>query len=454
MNTNTAITKIIIASTESVACPKCGHDFPLDQGITRQTIDRYADEFELAFQERRRELEVSLQRDAERKAAAHFAGQLESLRVQVADSRQAEEEAKRALLKAREETRFKAIEEFAAEKRALADELAEKNAKLRDFHEQELALRARTRQLEEREAAMQLEFQRTLDSERRHIGDQVAQREAERFSLIEAEYKKKIEDAQQANEALRRKLEQGSQQLQGEVLELEVEHQLAVAFGHDVIEEVKKGQRGADVIQVVRLPTAQPCGRIIWEAKRAENWSDKWLAKLKEDQREAKADIAVLVTTALPTGMIEPFGMIGDVWIVSPHLMRPLAQTLRAALIEIHKLRLANTHRTEKAEQLFSYISSPGFAQQIRSMLDSVTFMATDLAAEKRAMQRIWSKRETQIESVSSTISSIVGQVNAIAHAETSALGNIEALALPDAATAAAATVATPRATLDRETAG
>jgi hypothetical protein len=134
--------------------------------------------------------------------------------------------------------------------------------------------------------------------------------------------------------------------------------------------------------------------------------------------------------------------------------MRPLAQTLRAALIEIHKLRLANTHRTEKAEQLFSYISSPGFAQQIRSMLDSVTFMATDLAAEKRAMQRIWSKRETQIESVSSTISSIVGQVNAIAHAETSALGNIEALALPDAATAAAATVATPRATLDRETAG
>jgi hypothetical protein len=131
-------------------------------------------------------------------------GRILGCALQAADSRQAEDEARCALLKAREETRLKAIEEFAAEKRALADELAEKNVKLRDFHEQELALRARTRQLEEREAAMQLEFQRTLDSERRHIGDRVAQREAERFALIEAEYKKKIEDAQQANEAWRR----------------------------------------------------------------------------------------------------------------------------------------------------------------------------------------------------------------------------------------------------------
>src|SRR5207237_9664 len=161
--------------------------------------------------------------------------------LRAADAKRAEQQAREALAKARDESRTKAFEEFAAEKRALADELAEKNDKIRTFQDKELDLRTRMRQLEERESAIQLDFERKLDSERRQIGDQAAKREAERFALIEAEYKKKIEDAQQANEALRRKLEQGSQQLQGEVLELEVEHQLAVAFAHDLIEEVKKG---------------------------------------------------------------------------------------------------------------------------------------------------------------------------------------------------------------------
>jgi len=185
------------------------------------------------------------------------------------------------------------------------------------------------------------------------------------------------------------------------------------------------------VIQVVRLPSAEPCGRIIWEAKRAENWSDKWLAKLREDQRETKADIAVLVTTALPAGMTEPFGMIGDVWVVAPQLVRPLAQTLRAALIEAHKLRMANTNRANKADMAFAYISSPTFAQQIRSMLDSVCAMTSDLAGEKRAMQRIWTKREAQIDTVSVAIASVVGQISAIAQGETAALDKLEALALP-----------------------
>jgi len=431
MNTNTSITKIIVASTESVGCPKCGHDFPLDQGITRQTIDRYADEFELAFSERARQMETSLKQDAEKKAIAQFAGQIEDLRQQAVDARRAEEEAKAAVAKAREESRLKAHSDFEAERRSLSEEIAEKSKKLRDFQEKELALRAKTRQLEEREAASQLEFERRLDLERRQIGEQASRREAERFGLLEAEYKKKIEDAQQANEALRRKLERGSQQLQGEVLELEIEHQLAVNFTHDLVEEVKKGQRGADVLQVVRLPTGQACGRIIWEAKRAEHWSDKWVAKLKDDQREAKADIAVLVTTALPQGMSEPFGMMGDVWIVAPHLARPLAQTLRAALIEIHKLRAANVGRNEKVELLFNYVSSTAFAQQIRSMLESVAAMSSNLAAEKRSLQRIWTKRQAQIDSVASVIATIVGQINAIAHPDLAQLDSFEALALP-----------------------
>lgn len=153
--------------------------------------------------------------------------------------------------------------EFAQEKAALAEELANKNKSLQEFREQELALRKQKAQLEEQQANLQVEMERRLDEERGRLSASIGQREAERFSLIEAEYRKKIDDAQKANEDLRRKLDQGSQQLQGEVLELELEHTLGNTFFHDLVEEVKKGQRGADIVQTVRTPSGQACGKII-----------------------------------------------------------------------------------------------------------------------------------------------------------------------------------------------
>ena len=422
--------RIIITASERIACPKCSHEFSLDEGITRQTIDRYQGDFERAFEERRRQLESTLAQEAESKAVGQFHRQIEALKEQLSDSNKAAQDAKEAIAKARADARAKAADEYAAERRAFTQELEEKNSKLKEFQEQELELRKRTREIEEREASLALEFQRKLDEERQKLAQQIGQREAERFSLVEAEYKKKIEDAQRVNEDLRQKLEQGSQQLQCEVLELEVEHVLASAFGNDLIEEVKKGQRGADVIQTVRMPTGQACGRIIWEAKRAEHWSDKWLAKLRDDQREAKAEIAVLVATAAPNHMTDPFGLVGGVWVVAPHLMRPLAETLRASLIEIHKLRLANTGRTEKVELLFNYVSSPAFVQQVRSVVESVTSMNSDLAAEKRAVQRMWAKRQTQIDNATATVAGIVGEISAITQGEIPQLEAFDALVL------------------------
>jgi len=140
------------------------------------------------------------------------------------------------------------------------------------------------------------------------------------------------------------------------------------------------------------------CGKIIWEAKRAENWSDKWLQKLKDDQQAANADIAVLVTTAMPKGVVESFCRIGDVWIVSPQVMRPVGETLRVILLEAHRLKQVNTGRNEKMEQLYTYLSSAQFAHKIRAMLESSESMRADLETEKRAMQRIWAKRQVQIE--------------------------------------------------------
>jgi hypothetical protein len=408
--------KIIIAADESIVCPKCDHHFPLDQGITRQTIERYESEFELVFAEQKKELEAAMAKEAERKAAKQFAGQIAQLQEQLTDTKKAETEARALIVKAQTEAKAKAQQEFADEKKSLAEELVAKEIKLKEFRDQELELRKQKKELEEQQANLQLELQRKLDEERARITEQITRKETERHALVEAEYRKKIEDVQCANDELRRKLDQGSQQLQGEVLELELEHTLTDAFVHDLIEEVKKGQRGADVLQTVRTPMGQVCGKIIWETKRAENWSEKWLQKLKDDQQAAGADIAVLVTTVFPKGVNEVFARIGDVWVVSPHVMRPVAEALRVTLLEVHHLKLVNTGRSEKMEQLYNYLSSTQFAQKVRTMLEGFEAMRSDLEAEKRAMQKIWIKRQTQIERVTGSMVTVVGELQAIAH--------------------------------------
>jgi hypothetical protein len=420
--------KIIIAASESVVCTKCGHQFSLDEGISRQTIERYESEFEQSFAAQKKEMEAALALEAERKASKLFSDQLNKLQEDLATTRKAEQEARAMIAQAKVDATARAQTEFAEEKAALAEELANKDKSLQVFREQELALRKQKVQLEEQQANLQVEMERRLDEERIRLGAQISQREAERFSLIEAEYRKKIDDAQKANEDLRRKLEQGSQQLQGEVLELELEHILGSTFFHDLIEEVKKGQRGADIVQTVRTPTGQACGKIIWEAKRAENWSDKWLQKLKDDQLAANADIAVLVTTVMPKGVAESFTRIGDVWVVSPQVMRPVAETLRVILLEAQRLKLINTGRNEKMEQLYNYLSSGQFAQKVRTMLEGFESMRSDLEAEKRAMQKIWAKRQTQIERVTGSMVTVVGELQAIAQDQLPQLDSIERL--------------------------
>ena len=417
--------KIIVSSDEIAVCPKCNHQFSLDQGIARHTIERYEQEFSDALESEKKELEESLAREAERKANKLFMEQIAKLKEDLADVRKAEQDARALVTKAESDAKAKAAEAFAQEKSALAEELAAKNAQLATFREQELALRRQKQELEEKQANFQVEFERKLDDERTRLTSQIGSREAERYALIEAEYKKKIDDAQKANEDLRRKLDQGSQQLQGEVLELELEHMLQSAFFHDQIDEVKKGQRGADVIQTVRTASGQVCGKIIWEAKRAENWSEKWLQKLKDDQQEANADIAVLVTTAMPKGNSETFCRMGDVWVVSPQVMRPVGETLRVILLESQRLKQVNTGRNEKMEQLYNYLASPQFAQRIRSILESFETMRADLEGEKRAMQRIWAKRQSQIDRLTGSMTSVVGELQAIAQDQLTQLGDI-----------------------------
>lgn len=426
--------KIILDPDERIVCPKCANEFSLGDGITRQTIDRHAEEFEALLKERREQLELHLTQEAQRKAMQQSAEQIAKLQDQVAAAKRSEREAQDSIEKVREEAWSKAVADAEQARLALEEDLQRKDAELKNFRAQEIALRRQKQELEDQQRDLELSLQRKLDEERGKITAAVSQREAERFALMEAEWKKKIEDAQKSNEDLRRKLEQGSQQLQGEVLELEIEQSLTTTFFHDLIEEVKKGVRGADVIQTVRTPTGIAAGKIIWEAKRAEHWSDKWVQKLKDDQQEAKAELAVLVTTAMPKGVTEPFTRVGDIWVVSPHVVRPMAETLRVMLLESHKLRQANMGRDEKIEQLYNYVASPAFAQRMRTVIESFATMQSELESEKRALQRIWAKRQVQIDRAMKSMTTVVGELQGIAQdslPELRQIDSLEVLALP-----------------------
>jgi hypothetical protein len=267
-----------------------------------------------------------------------------------------------------------------------------------------------------------LEVQRQVDEQRKTI-EAASQ---DKYGLQLAELTKQIEDAKKANQLLERKLSQGSQQLQGEVLELELEDLLARKFPLDSIEPVGKGKRGADVIQVVCQANGAICGRIVWETKRAENWVKAWVTKLKDDQNAIGGDIGVLVSTVFPAGLDEPMLQYEGIWLVRPHLVRPLAEALRMALIESHKQKAAAAGKDDNIEALYNYITSPQFAHKVKAVVDAYRQMRNDLDGERAAMQKLWKKRETQIDRITSNVMGLVGEIEGLS---TESLPQLEAAA-------------------------
>jgi hypothetical protein len=423
--------KIMISSDEIVVCPKCSNKFPVEQGITRQTVEQHEKEYERVIQERSDELKEELSKEAAVSAEKKYKSQIFDLAEELSTAKEELNESEERIKKAKEDARNKAFKEFESERRAHNEELQEKDSLIKEFREKEIGLRREKKKLEDDKQNFELESQRKLDAAKKDIEKSVREYEAEKFSYKEIEYKKKLNDAQKANEELTQKLQQGSQQLQGEVLELKLERILQEAFPLDNIKEVAKGKRGADVLQCVYTQSGQICGTIIWEAKRARNWSDQWLQKLKDDRMIQNADIAVLVSTTMPKGCIESFKIIGDIWVVSSRVIRPIAETLRVMLIETSKLKLASKGRSEKTELIYNYLCSPNFALNIRSVIETFAYMKRDLDREKNAMNKTWKKRESQLERVAVSMSTMVGELQAIAQDSLPQLGEIDQLLLP-----------------------
>jgi hypothetical protein len=303
--------------------------------------------------------------------------------------------------------------------------------KLAEAQKLELTARREREALEEARRGFELEKQRAMDAERSRILEKAQREAAEEFRLKSADKDKLISDMQRQVEELKRKAEQGSQQLQGEVLELDLEAALRAAFPRDTIEPVAKGAFGGDIVQRVCGPAGTVVGTVLWESKRTKAWSDGWLAKLRGDQREARAEVAVLVSTALPKG-VAVFGQVEGVWVCGPEVAAALASVLRAGLTEVAAARASREGVQTKMELVYQYLTGPHFVQRVSAILEAFTSMREDLEAEKRVMQKQWAKREKQIETVLASTAALYGDVQGIAGSGVPEIAGLEVKALGD----------------------
>lgn len=404
----------------TITCPNCKSDIPLGEAVAHRLREELAADFE---KERQRLTQAISEREAkmasERKA-------IEERSRAVAD------EISRGLDVERAKLRDAALREAAAQSavamKDLQAQLESQQKRLAEAQGAELELRIKQRELAEAKDAMELNMARKLDEERQRISEEARMKAAEAEQLKIADKDNKIRDLQEQIGALQKRAEQGSMQSQGETLEIALENTLRTAFPFDEIIEVKKGQRGADIIHRVRTNTGVDCGTILWEAKRAANWSADWPTKLKDDQREAKADLAVIVTTCPPAGL-RGIGQVDGIWACETPFAIAIATALRQGLVATANLRLQQTNSADKMAMLYEHLCSVSFRQNIEAIVESFKGLKDQLDAEKRAFAKQWKEREFQLEKAITHTAALYGGIQGIAGRE--ALPEIRSLALP-----------------------
>lgn len=319
------------------------------------------------------------------------------------------EQNKKDLQKIKEEIEEKQAEEIEDFKK----QLAEKNKKIDEFREHEMKLREEKRELEEKRKELELDVQRKIDEERRKIEEKISKDEEEKYRLKGKEKDKLIEDLKIALKDAERKASQTSQQLQGEVLELDLEEQLKKTFIFDKFSPIPKGIEGADIWQKVKNRHGQEAGSILWETKRTKAFSKSWLPKLREDARRVNASVCILVTDVLPNE-IKYYERQEGVWICSYSYTIVLAKVLREGILQIAIAKSSASHKDEKLQEIYDYITSETFRHKIEAHFESVKSLKEDLDMEKRAMERIWKKREVQIQRLDRSMSQMFGEIQGI----------------------------------------
>lgn len=368
-------------SENSINCPKCGYQIPIDQILVQRMKEQVND----------RVLQEIAKKEAELKKQF--------------------------------------TEEQSTATKALQAQLFAEKQKREEAQKKELDFIKTQTELEDKLKNTELEIARRLQEERNSLMEK-AQKDAEsQYQLKIMEKEKQLEDTKKALFEAQRKAQQGSMQTQGEVLELSLEELLKQTFPLDKIEPVPKGINGADIIHTVYNQTGQPCGTIAWESKHTKNWTEEWIQKLKDDSRNIKADVSILVSETLPKN-INHVGHYNGIWVCDFPSACGLATALRSQLLAVSNAIVAETGKDQKMEAIYSYLTSNAFAQKVEALVETFINMRSSLEKEKIAMNRIWSSRETQIMRLTENTAKMYGEIQGIAGA---ALPSIELLELEGA---------------------
>ena len=391
-----------MSNKSTIKCPNCSHEF--------EATDAFRDEVQKDLNLKAKEWQTKKEEEFRKKEEAFQQQLSESLIKQ-----------KSTL----EESIRKSISnDFENKLKLLSDANIENEEKLKAARQKELEFLKKEQELKNKEAELEISLQKKLNEERGTITETIKKQEQEKNSLKIKELEKQLDDSKKLAEEMQRKAEQGSMQLQGEVLELALEELLKNTFPFDEIEEVGKGVKGADCIQHVRNALAQPCGKIIYESKRTKAFTNEWIDKLKSDMRATQADIAVIVTEVLPKDM-DHFGMKDGVWICRFVDLKALAFLLRDSLIKIHSALATQDNKGDKMQLLYNYLTGNEFKQQIEAIVEGFVFLRESLIKEKLQMEKIWKEREKQLDKVLLNTTHFYGSVKGIAG---NAVGDIKLL--------------------------
>lgn len=414
----------------SIKCPNCGTQIDIDEIFYHQIEEKFKQQHLAEQKKLRDEIEAKRKEykdhfDELKRREEDFKSEQERFEDKLKDATQKQLRLEKEKL--RDELKIEAAAEQSAAIEMLKKEIEAKSKEVIELNnakaEIERLKRANEEALSKAKVEAQLELSKDLATEKERLAKQFQ----EQNELKLKEKDKQLEDQKKLIDEMKRKAEQGSMQLQGEVQELVIEEWLSGQFPFDTIDEIKKGAFGADCVQVVNTRELHNCGIICYESKNAKAWSDGWIAKFKQDMLKANADIGVFVTSAYPNGM-ERMGFVDGVWVCSLEEFKGSVSLLRQSLINTHKAVQKDENKGDKMSLLYNYLTSNEFAMQMQSIVDGFTTMQEELEREKRSLMASWKRRQKLIDGVLTNTTEMYGSLQGIAG---NVLAHIESLELP-----------------------
>ena len=413
----------------TIKCPNCQTEIDINEVLYHQLENKYRSEhlaqtkkLEAEIEAKRKEYKTHL--DSLKVKEEEFKEQKEKFEEEIKKATQIQLKAER--VKLQENLRKEILDEQSESMALLQKQLEEKSNQVKELNVAKAQIGQLQREKEEMESAIMAKAELALNEKLKLEKEKIQKATDEQNELKLRQKDEQLRQLQEQLQIAQRKAEQGSMQLQGEVQELAIEEWLKEKYPFDTIDEVKKGARGADCMQIVHTRESQNCGKIYYESKRTKDFQKSWIEKFKADMREKGADIGVLVTDVMPSDM-QRMGLYEGIWICSFEEFKGLSAVLREQIIKIHHAMKSQENKTDKMSLLYGFLTSNEFKMQIEAIVEAFTTMQSDLDSEKRSMQRIWKQREKQIEKVLDNTINMYGSIRGIAG---NAIGNIKALEL------------------------